>query len=130
MNLVSICRERPGDTPMEKDMKNRLMKKVGRYLLREELEDLRQTLQREVRENTSLTEEVEGLYKKIESLQEAHRKPPTKVVIRLTRGEYDRLRSQLQPNMVTSSTTQLEAAYLVGQQRVLDILEKGFVSDA
>lgn len=104
-------------------MKNRLMKYLGRLLLKRELEDLRTTLQRETLENTSLTEELGRL-------REALRKPPTKVVIRLTRGEYDRLRAQLQPNVVTTSTTQLEAAYLVGQQRVLDILEKGFVSDA
>lgn len=111
-------------------MKNRLMKYVGRLLLRRELEDLRTSLQKETIENTSLKELVDILNKKNKSLQEAHRNPPAKVVIRLTRGEYDRLKSQLQPNVVTTSTTQLEAAYLVGQQRVLDILEKGFVSDA
>lgn len=111
-------------------MKNRLLKNVGRYLLKKELEDLHNTLQKEVRENASLTEEAIDLYKENESLRKAHKKTPTKVVIRLTRGEYDRLKSQLQPNMVTTGTTQLEAAYLVGQQRVLDILEKGFVSDA
>lgn len=111
-------------------MNNRMMKTVGRYLLREELEDIHSSLKESIRENTSLKETVEVLQKEIKSLQGALRNPPTKLVIRLTRGEYDRLRSQLQPNVVTTSTTQLEAAYLVGQQRVLDILEKGFVSDA
>lgn len=111
-------------------MKNRLMKNIGRYLLRRELEDLRTTLQKETRENSSLRQTVEDLSKEVERLRGILVNPPTKVVIRLTRGEYDRLRSQLQPNVVTTSTTQLEAAYLVGQQRVLDILEKGFVSDA
>lgn len=111
-------------------MKNRLMKNIGRFLLRRELEDLRTTLQRETRENSSLRETVEDLSKEVDRLRGTLVNPPTKVVIRLTRGEYDRLRSQLQPNVVTTSTTQLEAAYLVGQQRVLDILEKGFVSDA
>ena len=111
-------------------MKNRLLKNVGRYLLRDELEDLHTSLKREIQENTSLKETVKDLNKSINELFVANKKPSTKAVIRLTRGEYDRLRSQLQQNVVTSSTTQLEAAALVGQQRVLDVLEKGFVSDA
>lgn len=111
-------------------MKNRLMKNVGRYLLRRELEDLHTSLKRETRENISLTGTIGDLNKENGRLRGELQNPPTKVVIRLTRGEYDRLKSQLQPSMVTTSTTQLEAAYLVGQQRVLDILEKGFVSDA
>lgn len=111
-------------------MKNRLMKYLGRYLLKKELEDLHKVLRIERQEIASMYETVDNLNKEIDTLKNRLTRPPTKVVIRLTRGEYDRLKSQLQPNMVTTGTTQLEAAYLVGQQRVLDILEKGFVSDA
>lgn len=47
---------------------------------------------------------------------------------RIPREEFDRIRKKLQPSVVTTSTTDLQAAALVGQQRVLDVIEEELVS--
>lgn len=49
------------------------------------------------------------------------------VVYRIPREVFNKIKSMLQPNVVTSSTTDIQAASLVGQQRALDIIEQEIV---
>lgn len=109
---------------MRKYLKNRSnpLKKIAARILRKELGLLRKSLK-------DTQDELNQLYLHVARSKDKQ-EAPTKVVVRLTRGEYERLRTQLQTPVVTSTTTALEAAAMVGQQRVLDILERGFVSDA
>lgn len=51
----------------------------------------------------------------------------TKVIIRLSEEQYNALKRQLTPTIVTSTTTPTQAAYQLGVAHVLELLRDGYV---
>lgn len=85
----------------------KLLKRLCRYILREELKHK--------------DEVIDRLYTTVQERKEV-------AVYRLNPEVFKSLKKSLQESVITSTTTDLQAAALVGQQRVLDVIEKGIVS--
>ena len=54
-------------------------------------------------------------------------KPNTKEMVRLTKDVYEDLEKQALPLVVTTTTTNLQTAYIAGQQSILKLLRVGYV---
>lgn len=74
-----------------------------------------------------LSKELTTLAKAAMSEERVVVKEEVKVTTRLTLAEWTRIKNLLPRQVVTSQTTQLEAAALVGQQRVVELIEKELV---
>lgn len=88
-----------------------LLKRIASWILRKELQ---------TKDNT-----IDKLYTVINEKVDK----PVVEVIRLRRDVFSTLKRSLQQQVITNQTTDLQAAALVGQQRVLDLLEDGFVNE-
>jgi len=89
-----------------------MFKAIAKWLLRKELSVLLSTI----------TTQEKELSVKVAT-------PPPVVVGRIMRSEFLRFKNTLPLQVVTGTTTQLQAASLVGQQYVLDKIEQELVSD-
>lgn len=89
-----------------------MIKTIARWLLRKELAVL----------NSILSKQEKELSVKVTT-------PPPVVVGRIARSEFLRFKQQLPLAVVTGTTTDLQAASLVGQQYVLDLIERELVSE-
>ena len=109
------------------------------------LDSLRTTLETYKEENTGVRQEnisyqnqlsvkegeIINLSKALANVRaELFKKPrqEVQVSLRIPDHEFKRLKSMLQEMVVTGSSTDLQCAALVGQQRVLDLIEKEFVN--
>ena len=54
-------------------------------------------------------------------------KREVKELVRLTEEQYQALKKQLPPNVVTSNTTPTQAAWQLGVAHVLELLKDGYV---
>lgn len=54
-------------------------------------------------------------------------KREVKELVRLTEEQYQSLKKQLPPNVVTSNTTPTQAAWQLGVAHVLELLKDGYV---
>lgn len=88
-----------------------LLKKIAYKILKKEIEHKDST--------------IDKLYSKI--AEKEHRKSIP--VIRLDRGEFNRVRKLAYPMVVNGQTTELQAAALVGQQHVFDLIERELVRE-
>ena len=89
----------------------KILKAIARKILKKELESKDEVIDTLFNANTQLKKEKN-----------------IKFGYRIPREEFDRIKKKLQPSVVTTTTTDLQAAALVGQQRVLDVIEEELVS--
>lgn len=57
----------------------------------------------------------------------AERNKPTTQLVRLSDDQYEQLKRQLPPNIVTDKTTPTQAAWQLGVAHVLQLLKDGYV---
>lgn len=88
-----------------------IIKNICRYILREEIEEYENSLSKK-------DDIIDKLYSTIHS---------GRVNIRLPRETFSGFKRLLQESVVSSTSTDLQVAYLVGQQRVLDLMERELV---
>lgn len=89
-----------------------MFKAIARWLLRKELAVLQSVIAIQEKELAKVVTKAEH----------------PRLTTRLAYSEYQRFKAGLPPAVVTGSTTDLQAASLVGQQMVLDRLERELVN--
>lgn len=103
----------------------RLFKSIANKVLSKELNTLRATIKRQEEDVRSLLSQYDRVQ---HDLIEA--KKLRNVTIRLRRDVFDHFRhTHLQRLVIGSGSTELQAAFLVGQQSVVEILERELVVD-
>jgi hypothetical protein len=92
-----------------------MFKTIARWLLKKELSSLYSVITKQEEEITNL----KSLPAPVEQVR---------LTNRLTSSEYYRFKASLPAAVITSTSTDLQAAALVGQQAVLDRMERELVS--
>lgn len=90
-----------------------MIKRLAKYILRDYLK--------------SLNKQIVCLEYKVQEVQERQVQRATTVVNRLNPSEFARVKAKAFPVMVNGSTTELQAAALVGQQFAFDLIERELV---
>lgn len=104
-----------------------MLKTIARWLLKKELRSLYSVIteqEREVSRNKVTITELEA-----QRVLKEHTQPPqVRVTNRIHMAEFQRFKGSLPQAVITGSSTDLQAASLVGQQFVLDKMERELVS--
>lgn len=104
-----------------------ILKAIARKILSEELQSIQSVVVAQEKDIKALKDENRHWHSKYAELQLA--KPPSRVSFRLSRSIFDDFRKNLPQMLIGSSTTDLQAAALVAQQRVVNLIEEQLVDE-
>lgn len=114
-------------------MLRNLLSKIARYILRSELDRTEYEMAHLYNQLLDRNTQIDKYNNTIDNLRTEignrlfTAPPQTKVVYRIPREVFNKIKSKLQPCVVIGSTTDIQVAALVGQQRALDIIEQEIV---